>query len=357
VGIISLIVFFLRVAIIINTLIIIDKSEQAKELLGQAWEEYLEGRSSFSEDLRRQKTLLEMESIFNLLFFLVVGLGCVFIYSGAGSSELGSSREKEIMKPSMFRREIVIDRKRIRNIVLMAIPFGISIFVLLNFINLALNASRTLPVPNPSLTFLVNGFFVTIVILAFVYLLLIFNTVTKKKREITRPLSGNIENTISDKTKNIILVLSCLFFIMVYFWQFMRQVSVDTGPDIMMFMVPTFYALIVSVVVGITAYAIARYSVRPKKREITRQKITKPLSKKTKERITQVSCLVFFLVFVWQYLSSLFGHTGSIDIVIFVVPTLYALVAGFVVGIIAYVIAKYSVKMHAYPAVADTDKS
>lgn len=187
----------------------------------------------------------ELDFFLTLLFFFVVGIGCILIYFRTESSELRSSREKPSL---LLRREIIIDRKRIRNIVLMTIPFGIAIFVLLTFINLTLEAS-TQPW-HPDYTGLLSAFYVMIALLVVAYLLLVYNTITMKK-EIPKS---------SDKTKNRILILSTSVFLMVYLWQFLGKVFTQTSAnpymDVIMSIPP---ALVASCVVGILAYAIAKY--------------------------------------------------------------------------------------------------
>lgn len=253
VGIISLIVFFLRVALIINALIIInEESEYGEQLFGQPWEKYLD-RYSFSEDLRRQLTLLQMESVFNLLFFLIVGSGCVFIYFKTQGSKLGSLAEREVAEPSSPRREIVVDRRRIRNIVLIGIPFGIAIFVLSIFISLTLDAS-SMPY-YPDFTFLLNAFYMLIAILVVSYLLLVYNVITKK-REPTESSSG--------RAKNGVIILSTFAFLAIFLWQFLPKIlSNQTSANLYMDAIsPMALALAVSCIVGITAYVITKLASR-----------------------------------------------------------------------------------------------
>jgi len=185
VGIVSLIVFFLRVAIIINAQIMMSRSEDAREPFGQGYfpEDYFSGYS-FSADLRRQVTLLETESMFNLLFFLSVGIGCIIAYFGTQTT-----KERRFGKPE-----------------------------------------------NPQ------------------------ETEETGTTDIYEHKAEKSVKPLTEKTKGRIVLLSGLVFILVYSWQLLSLLS-SPRLDVMRFVMPFVYALVVACPIGIIAYTIVKYRI------------------------------------------------------------------------------------------------
>ena len=72
-------------------------------------------------------------------------------------------------------------------------------------------------------------------------------------------------------------------------------------------------------------------------------KVVKPLTKKTQNSIAVLSASVFMLVFFWQIFSNMPNTTMDFDvtIVFFLEQACKGIIACLIVGIVAYIVAKY----------------
>lgn len=100
IGIVSLVIFFLNVAIGINVYAMINKSEDAKEVIEQArenLEDYLDS-SRFGTNIRIHLYLVDTLALFNLLFYFVVGVGCIYIYFKTETTQDKDDYKEEYME-------------------------------------------------------------------------------------------------------------------------------------------------------------------------------------------------------------------------------------------------------------------
>ena len=80
-----------------------------------------------------------------------------------------------------------------------------------------------------------------------------------------------------------------------------------------------------------------KHAVEPKT-----SKMPRPLTKKTQNMIAVLSASVFMLVFVWQVFGNIPNTTMNFDVTTFFLEqALKGIIACLVVGIIAYIVAKY----------------